>query len=263
MLNKAFTFAGVSNEDRLRNRQTLSKDYDTFGWLYEKYWSYDFSAKVMPLIMQHILSKELPDRKVLDLCCGTGTISIPISNLGYQVTGVDYSKAMLQTLKAKDKRITTIHSDIRTLKLNEKFSAILCTYDSLNYLTNEQEILFVFNKIYNLLQEGGIFFFDINMKAAYEAKLAAGAMFCIQEEDIVCAMKGYLFEELQSFKVLGSYFTKHELNWNRKDFVLAQRYFDPAFVLNSLNGLFSKVDCLIGADHVDVCTGKTFYICYK
>lgn len=66
------------------------------------------------------------DAKILELCCGTGRLTIPIAKDGYNIKGVDYTLSMLERAKEKafqaGLKIDFIEADIRGLNLEEKFS---------------------------------------------------------------------------------------------------------------------------------------------
>ena len=68
------------------------------------------------------------DAKVLELCCGTGRLTIPIAKEGYNICGIDYTPSMLEQAKLKaieaGVKVKFIEADIRTLDLREKFDFI-------------------------------------------------------------------------------------------------------------------------------------------
>ena len=69
------------------------------------------------------------DAKILELCCGTGRLTLPIAKDGYNICGVDYTSSMLEQAKAKASEagveITFIKADIRTLDLHENLTLSL------------------------------------------------------------------------------------------------------------------------------------------
>ena len=71
------------------------------------------------------------DAKILELCCGTGRLTIPIAKDGYNIKGVDYTLSMLERAKEKafqaGLKIDFIEADIRELNLGEKFDLIVST----------------------------------------------------------------------------------------------------------------------------------------
>ena len=75
------------------------------------------------------------DAKILELCCGTGRLTIPIAKDGYNIKGVDYTLSMLERAKEKafqaGLKIDFIEADIRELNLGEKFDFIFIPFNSI------------------------------------------------------------------------------------------------------------------------------------
>ena len=78
------------------------------------------------------------DARILELCCGTGRLTLPIAKEGYNITGVDITSSMLEQaiVKAKeaDLRIEFIQADIRSLDLAEKYDLIFIPFNSIHHL---------------------------------------------------------------------------------------------------------------------------------
>ena len=104
------------------------------------------------------------DAKILELCCGTGRLTLPIAKDGYNICGVDYTSSMLEQAKAKASEagveITFIKADIRTLDLHEKFDFIFIPFNSIHHLYKNEDLFEVFNVVKNHLKDGGLFLLD-------------------------------------------------------------------------------------------------------
>ena len=104
-------------------------------------------------------------RTVLDVACGTGTLALELSELGYAMSGVDGSEAMLEVARRKavqtEVEIPFVRRDMRDLGDLGPFDAVLCLYDSINYLRREEEIATFFRNTRRILHTGGTFVFDI------------------------------------------------------------------------------------------------------
>lgn len=89
------------------------------------------------LFYRRWLSKD-KDARILELCCGTGRLTIPIAQQGYNICGVYYTTSVLE--QAKDKaneagvKIAFIEADIRMLDLQEKFDLIFIPINSIHHL---------------------------------------------------------------------------------------------------------------------------------
>jgi SAM-dependent methyltransferase len=78
---------------------------------------------------------EEPIADVLDVCCGTGLLAAELAALGYRVTGVDASEAMLaRARRLLGPQATLIHATLPDLPLETTFDAATCTLDGFTYL---------------------------------------------------------------------------------------------------------------------------------
>lgn len=109
---------------------------------------------------------------VLDLGCGTGTLTELLADRGYDMIGVDLSEEMLQI--AMDKRASSgkdilyLLQDMREFELYGTVRAVVSICDSMNYLMEYEDLVQVFSLVNNYLDPGGIFIFDLNTIYKYE-----------------------------------------------------------------------------------------------
>ena len=108
---------------------------------------------------------------VLDLGCGTGTITELLYEKGYDMIGVDSSEEMLQI--ALDKKFETgsdilyLCQDMRELELFGNIRAIVSVCDSMNYILEPEDLKKVFELVKEYLAEDGVFIFDLNTVHKY------------------------------------------------------------------------------------------------
>lgn len=104
------------------------------------------------------------DAKILELCCGTGRLTLPIAKDGYTICGVDYTPSMLEQAKVKASEarleIDFIEADIRTLNLQEKFDLIFIPFNSIHHLYKNEDLFKALKGVENHLKEGGLFLLD-------------------------------------------------------------------------------------------------------
>ena len=109
---------------------------------------------------------------VLDLGCGTGTLTELMYRKGYDMIGVDFSQEMLNiALDKKEKsgsNILYLCQDMRELYLYSTIGTVISACDSVNYLLEEDEVIETFRLINNYLYPGGVFIFDFNTVYKYE-----------------------------------------------------------------------------------------------
>ncbi|MBR8659338.1 class I SAM-dependent methyltransferase [Brevibacillus sp. NL20B1] len=115
--------------------------------------------------LERVWEKREKPRQVIDLGCGTGSIAIPLAKRGYRVTGVDLSAEMLAVAYDKMRReqvqITWVEQDMRELDLPAA-DAVISLCDSLSYLTEEEDVKQTFERVYQHLNPGGTFLFDVH-----------------------------------------------------------------------------------------------------
>lgn len=109
---------------------------------------------------------------VLDLGCGTGTVTELLAAAGYDMIGVDNSEEMLNIAMEKKQNtnfdILYLLQDMREFELYGTVKAVVSICDSLNYITEEEDLKEVFTLVNNYLDTKGIFVFDFNTVYKYK-----------------------------------------------------------------------------------------------
>ena len=128
--------------------------------------------------------------QVLDLACGTGSLSVILANLGYEVIGTDASEDMLAAAqeKAWDAVGTPpmfLHQRMEELDLYGTVDAAVCCLDSINYLPTYQSLKDTFSRLRYFIRPGGIFIFDVNTDAKF--RNLNGETYLRENEDYFCA----------------------------------------------------------------------------
>jgi len=104
------------------------------------------------------------DTRILELCCGTGRLTLPIAMDGYDISGVDNSSSMLDQAKIKaceaGLEISFIEADIRTLNLQEKYDLIFIPFNSIHHLYKNEDLFKAFSVVKNHLKDRGLFLLD-------------------------------------------------------------------------------------------------------
>ena len=146
--------------------------YTTFASVYDEFMDnvpYDeWSERIHFLLQEHNIN----DGLVLDLGCGTGTMTEKLASYGYDMIGVDNSIEMLNVAQEKKKKsnydMLYLHQDMTEFELYGTVKAVVCVCDSINYILKKSELVQVFSLVNNYLDSGGLFIFDFNTEYKYE-----------------------------------------------------------------------------------------------
>ena len=126
------------------------------------------------------------DGLVLDLGCGTGSITELLAKAGYDMIGVDNSEDMLEIAMDKRSRsgldILYLLQDMREFELYGTVKAAVSICDSMNYILEKEDLVQVFKLVNNYLDPSGIFIFDMNTEYKYTHLLADGTFAENREE---------------------------------------------------------------------------------
>ena len=113
----------------------------------------------------------IKDKLVLDLGCGTGNVTEYLAKAGYNMIGIDMSEDMLNIAMQKREKsghdILYLLQDMREFELYGTVKAIVSICDSINYITEEEDLLEVFRLVNNYLDPRGVFIFDFNTVYKY------------------------------------------------------------------------------------------------
>ena len=125
--------------------------------------------------------------RVCECACGTGSITVHLKRLGYQVTGVDLSQDMLSVAaqKAREAGLTIpfVKQDMCKLSLHRRQDAILCTCDGLNYLTSPDRVRKFLSAAYAALKPGGVLALDVSTPYKLKNILGNNVHGC-QDDDV-------------------------------------------------------------------------------
>lgn len=128
---------------------------------------------------------------VLDLACGTGSMSLLLAQRGYQVLGADISEDMLTVAAEKTAQMDNppffICQPMQHLRLPVPVDAVFCLLDSMNYLDEPEDCRKTIQRVFQALNPGGVFFFDIN--TPFKLKGLDGQVFLDENQESYCVWR--------------------------------------------------------------------------
>ena len=136
---------------------------------------------------------------LLDHACGTGSLSVLLSQRGFDVIGTDASEDMLT--KAQEKKYDSAPDAIflcqkmEDLDLFGTINAAVCTLDSINHVTDESKVKEIFRRVSLFMEDGGIFIFDVNTPYKHKSILADNT-FVYDMDEVYCVWQNSTDEDL-------------------------------------------------------------------
>ncbi len=173
--------------------------YGSFAQLYDSL-TYDVEYEARVNYVEKLMKKfsDIPVSMVLDLACGTGTVSVMLCDKGYEVIGVDMSEEMLAEARKKqgERDILFLQQEMSEFELYGTVDAVVSLLDSVNYVLDEDELLRCFKWVNNYLNPGGVFIFDINTKHKLKNVLA-GNIFNDEKDNVFYSWENY-YDEIEN-----------------------------------------------------------------
>ncbi len=160
--------------------------YEAFAEYYDALMS-DVDYQGRAAYLDRLIRSHKPDARLLvDLACGTGSMTVAFAKLGYDVIGTDMSEDMLS--KARDKSdgsILYLCQPMQELDMYGTIDAFVCTLDSLNHLPDRKELVRAFARVALFLEPDGVFVFDMNTPYKHEYVLGSNT-FVYETEQVYC-----------------------------------------------------------------------------
>lgn len=103
---------------------------------------------------------------ILDVACGTGVVSKKLFDKGFNVTGFDLSEDMIEVAKKNYEDIDFYVQNAKNFEIDKKFDLAVSLFDSLNYITNKNDLQSSFFQIRKHLNNNGYLIFDMNTEYA-------------------------------------------------------------------------------------------------
>ena len=145
---------------------------DAFAWFRQKRWCAQYHPWAVA-VLERILTPHLgPGASVLDLFCGAGAITKALAALGYYVTGVDRSGALVDLARAEAPEAFFLEADARAFRMPLAFHGAVCAFEGLNRIIAPPELQTVFENVWASLQPRGVFVFDMLLEDAFLARWA-------------------------------------------------------------------------------------------
>lgn len=160
--------------------------YHAFALVYDRMMEEIPYEEWCDFVTDRLYSYGICDGLMLELGCGTGTLTEMFAARGYDMIGVDNSEEMLAEAAAKREEsknsILYLNQDMREFELYGTVRAVVSLCDTMNYLTEYEDLVTVCRLVNNYLDPGGIFLFDL--KTDHYFKSIGCQSFCDADEEV-------------------------------------------------------------------------------
>ena len=221
--------------------------YETLASAYDGLTT-DVDYRAVLSFFQKILENngKKPER-ILDLACGTGSMSVLLAEAGYRVIGADISEEMLTVAAQKAASLQGempffICQPMQRLRLPYRVDAVCCFLDSLNYVTEPEDCRKAFSCVYRALEDGGVFFFDIN--SPFKLRGLDGQVFLDENDESYCVWRAE-FDEGENICYYGiDLFQRNGKLWERSFEQHCEYAYEPSDLIAWLKEAgFTRIQC--------------------
>ncbi len=163
-----------------------------------------------------------PIREVLDLGCGTGSVTLRLAERGYDMTGVDKSAEMLAVAAERARRagrgdILFLEQDMTDFELFGTVGAAVSSLDCVNHLTRTDELKRCLSLVHLYLEPGGLFIFDVNTPYRFLTEYA-GKDYVLEDGGVVCCWRNDWHPSAKTCDFLLTLFEEQrDGTWTRTD----------------------------------------------
>lgn len=196
----------------------------------------------------HLKKHSIPGNIVLDLACGTGSLTLELTKLGYEMIGVDSSADMLSQGMEKfydysdvvEQSPIFLCQSMENLDLYGTIDACVCCLDSINYVTDPKILEQALARVFLFLMPGGLFLFDIKTPETF---LEQDGQFSLDEtDDVYCVWRTETNTETMLSTHILDLFQRQGKHWIREEEIHHQRLYSTDWIEKTLlNTGFSVV----------------------
>ncbi len=213
-------------------------NYEKFAYLYDQLMVDAPYEEWVSFVLKVIEINEMDGQKLLDVGCGTGNIAIPLSKHGFSVTAVDLSEEMLfvaqQKSESEGTKVKFFQQDMRHLESLGLFDTAISLCDTINYLTDESDVVSTFQRVFEHLEQNGLFIFDVHSPFKINS-MYKGNTYAYNGEDISYIWECFEGEKSDSVEHDLSFFVQTDEGlYERFDELHKQRTYPLSFYENAL-----------------------------
>ena len=188
-------------------------------------------------VERHFRRQKQPVQSVVELGCGTGSLTRLLAQRGYAMTAVDLSPDMLAVADQKCEGLGVLFlcQDMSRLALLDRADAVIACLDSVNYVTRPAALRRTFQRVYRALTPGGLFLFDVKTPLALEN--AGGQTYLDEDDGLFCVWRGeYSPKRRVCSYGLDLFVREEDGRWSRG----GEYHEEYAYTMDELDGLLRE-----------------------
>lgn len=229
--------------------------YTSFAAFYDKLMTEDFNYAEIADFIENIFGEyDIDARLVCELACGTGNITIPLSQRGYDMIAIDKSTDMLDIAREKagaESGILFLNQDMTKIDLYGTVDAVVCLIDGINYVLNANSLFKMMKRIKTcFLEPGGIFLFDISSERKLKSVIGNNT-FINNGDDVFYTWENRYLEKKRLCDMYLNFFVKSKKGLYRR---FAERHLQRAYSADEI----VKMLYAAGFEKVDMYDGMSF-----
>lgn len=224
--------------------------YNAFAPFYDRFIK-PVDYKRRAAYFDQIIAPHIGEQKLLlDLACGTGSLSIALSQLGYDVIAADASPQMLSIAQQKaydaGEQILFLNQRMETLDLYGTIDACVCALDSLNHLTDPRALRRALTRVSLFLAPGGVFVFDMNTPYKHRTLLADNC-YVYEDGDTVCVWRNKTDDALLTEISLDFFTRQSDGRYART----GERFCERGYTVEQVSDMLSEIGLTLTALYAD------------
>jgi SAM-dependent methyltransferase len=183
---------------------------------------------IIPALEQLMLRHISKEARILDLGCGTGQLVQQLHIRGYQTTGLDASKELLEYARKNAPESEFILSDVREFELPAIFDGVF-SKDVLLFILNIEELTAVFQNVYAAMRDNGLFVFTIPL-TDWLHEIAPPIFDHVNVNDECALIEIFYYKpeermweiKVTGFELIENIWKRSDTTWLRRDFFLTE-----------------------------------------
>lgn len=235
--------------------------FSTVAEIYDRINSNAYEPYADMLVSNFALA-DIEVKEVLDLGCGTGGICALLADKGFDMVALDVSPEMLNFARERNygKNTLLLCQDMREFELYGTVQAVYSSFDCLNYLSSVKDLKKVFSLVFNYLEKGGLFIFDVNTEFRYLSVFDRKSYIYEFEDSMTVWQSEFFPEESVCEFAIDTFFELENGDYSRSTEIQTQKLFSHEDIISAAKGF--KLVSKTGGKGFDGCSEdeKDYYI---